>query len=109
MARPSNRSPRKSPLSFMVPQGMTTKEIKFEPAENAKEREHRLRKDWWSFVVNDLVASVIAYVVLMAVVVFSFWTLAKSSASPDDKKFATSMLAAVLAAVAGFVFGKGKN
>ena len=93
----------------MVPQGLTTKEIKFEPAESVKERDRRLRKEWWSFVVNDLIASAIAYAVLIAVVVFSFWTLARSSATPDDRKAATSMLAAVLAAVAGFVFGRGKT
>ena len=93
----------------MIPQRMTTEEIKFKPSASVKERDHRLRKEWWSFVVNDLIASAIAYAVLIAVVVFSFWTLVRASATPDDRKVATSMRAAVLTAVAGFVFGRGKT
>lgn len=62
-----------------------------------------------SFWVNDVFASILAFIVLLALVVFSFVTLVRMSSTQEDKRFATSMLAAVGTAVAGFVFGKGKK
>ncbi len=109
MARPSNRSRRQSPVPFIIPDGLSAKKIEFEPSEDTRERNHRLWKDKISFLVNDVLASIIAFTVLLALVVFSFVTLLRTGASQDDKRFATSMLAAVGTAVAGFAFGKGKK
>ncbi len=109
MARPTNRSRRQAPVPFIVPDGLSAKRIEFEPSEDNRERDHRLWKDKVSFLVNDVLASIIAFAVLLALVVFSFVTLVRASATPEDKRFATSMLAAVGTAVAGFVFGKGKK
>ena len=51
-------SPRRShsqdkARSVSIPAGMTL-EGKFNPAERPREMEHRLRKDFWSFLVKDL-------------------------------------------------------
>ena len=109
MARTTSQSRRQSPVPFIIPDGLSAKKIEFEPAEDNKERDHRLRKDWWSFFVNDVLASIVAFAVLLTLVVFSFATLIRASSTPDDRRFATSMLTAVGPAVAGVVFGKGKN
>lgn len=93
----------------MLPDGLAVKKIELEPAEDHKERDQRLWKDKISFLVNDVLASIVAFGVLLALVTFSFVTLVRGSSTPEDRKFATSMLAAVGTAVAGFVYGKGKK
>lgn len=103
------RSRRQTPIPSINLEGLSAKNVELGPAESAKERDLRLWKEKWSFIVNELLASIVAFGVLLALVVFSFIILVRASSSPDDRKFATALLAAVGSAVAGFVFGRGKK
>ena len=102
MARPERRSPVPSLISA---EGVVTKKVELERKETSDERDHRLKKEWWSFVVDDLLATVVALGVLIALVAISTVLMFRSTL-PDDRHFATSTLAAVGTAVVGFAFGK---
>ena len=105
MARPTSRSRRQTPIPSINLEGLSAKTVEFERKETTSERDQRLKKDWWSFVVEDFLATVVAFIVLIALVAISTVLLFRSTL-PDDRHFATSTLAAVGTAVVGFAFGK---
>ena len=80
-------------------------DLRVKRRETPAERDQRLRKEGWSFVVDDLLARFIAFVVLIALVAISTVILFRSTL-PEDRHFATSTLAAVGTAVVGFAFGR---
>jgi Sec-independent protein secretion pathway component TatC len=109
MARPTDRSKHQSTVPLFVPEGMVAKEIKLEPIEDNLERKHRIWKDKISFLVNDILASFIAFAVLIGIITYSIWSLTRPDLTKEDKQFAISILTSAGTAVVGFVFGKAKK
>ena len=109
MARPANHSRNQAPVQVLVPEGMVAKEIKLEPVEDNLEKKHRIWKDKISFLVNDILASLLAFTVLTGVVLYSFWILSQVGLAREDRQFAISILTSAGTAVVGFVFGKAKK
>jgi hypothetical protein len=107
MARAPNKP--KSQLnvkSVVIPEGMTVKEFKLEPTEDELDRKHRIWKDKLSFLVKDLLAYILALLLVFCSMIYSFWILAHQNLPKDDRQFAMSLLTALGTAVVGFVFGK---
>ncbi|MFO0950805.1 MAG: hypothetical protein U0835_06550 [Isosphaeraceae bacterium] len=102
----SSGKPPSQDMNFVVPQGMTVEPVTFKPLEDQKERDQRLRKDFLSFVVKDLLATTVAIAILLAAAVVAFALLLRSSSTVEEKRFAITILSSILSALVGFVFGK---
>ena len=108
MARPSNRSQRQKSTSSVIPEGMISRKIELEFKEDRAEPNLRLWQAKYSFVVNDVLTTIIALGVLITLVVVSTVILFRSTL-PDDRHFATSTLTAVGTAVVGYALGKSQK
>jgi hypothetical protein len=109
MTRPSSgRAKKQSDVdSIILPSGMAVEgEYRFKPPESAIEKKHRLRKDFLSFLVKDLLAYLIASLIIIVATSYSFWMLMHPERSREERQWAMSMLTALGTAVVGFVFGK---
>jgi hypothetical protein len=105
MARPSVRKNTEDLKVLQIPHGII-EELRFKPSEDERERDHRLRKDFLSFLVKDLLASFIAFLIVIGATIYSLWALMHPSLSKEERQWAMSMLASLGTAVVGFVFGK---
>ena len=109
MARPSSKTRnQRDPQSFSIPKGYSLEgEFKFKPPEDNLERKHRLRKDFLSFLVKDLMAYLVAFLLIIVAAIHCFSILRNPSLPKDERQWAMSVLASLLAAIAGMIFGKG--
>ena len=107
MARTSNRA-RKQIVGdlFDVAKGLVAEQVTLKRAERADERRLRLRKESLSFLVHDLLATAVAIGLVIATGIYCIWVLIWNVASIDDRNWAMSVLASLLTALTGFVYGK---
>ena len=85
----------------MVPDVITIR-----PIEDEAERAQRLRKDFLSFIVKDLLATIIAMAIIVASAVLALVLLARPAASLEERRFAITIVTSTLTALVGFVYGK---
>jgi hypothetical protein len=78
----------------------TQQELKSRLAREEAEAAHQRRKDFILFVA--------AVLGVAAVVVLCLVTIALPDRSPDDKKWATSILTSIVSSTVFYLFGKGK-
>lgn len=91
----------------MIPEGFVKEgKIEFRPPESPDERRHRLRKDFWSFAVKDLLSYAVALSVLTAASAYSLVVLWRSGSRPEERSWAMSTLTSLLVGIVGYVFGK---
>jgi hypothetical protein len=104
---PSSRSPKaKEANALVIPDGMKADEITIRPIEDETERAQRLRKDYLSFIVKDLLATCVAMVVIVSSAAIALVMLARSSSSLEERRFAITIVSSTLTALVGFVYGK---
>jgi hypothetical protein len=104
---PSSRSPRaKDANALVIPDGMKADEITIRPIEEETERTQRLKKDFLSFIVKDLLATCLAMVIIVSSAVIALILLARSSSTLEERRFAITILTSTLTALVGFVYGK---
>ncbi len=65
-----------------------------------------LRKDWFLFILRDVLVFSAALIFIFAVGGYSLFTLITGSPSEDEKKFATSVLALIVTGLVSFVTGR---
>lgn len=111
MARTSSRAKSTSSSeSFQLPGGFFKKlEVRrFEGGlpESPDERRQRLRTEFLSFLVKDLLAYLVAFGVIVVAAIYCFSVLWSREVTDDDRRWATSVLGSMLTALVGFAFGK---
>jgi hypothetical protein len=80
--------------------------VKIRPTQDKAERSQRLRKDFLSFIVKDLLATCVAMVILVASAVIALVLLVRPSSTLEERRFAITILSSTLTALVGFVYGK---
>ena len=83
--------------------------VEIKTTEDPTEMEHRLRKEFFSFVVKDLCAYGIAILIVLVVLIYCFIVLVVRSSSPEEKSWAMSILTSILTGAIGFAFGKSSK
>ncbi|CAN5901557.1 hypothetical protein BH23PLA1_BH23PLA1_21230 [soil metagenome] len=97
---------RANPDSLTIPRGTELVEHRIRRSEKEIERRYRLSQGYWSFLVKDLLAYLIAFAIVIATAFYCFWVLMRSGPSAEERRWAISILTSVLTAVVGFAFGK---
>ncbi len=85
---------------------MVADEIKYKQREEDFEKRHRLWKDRISFLVKEVAAYLLGFLVIAFLTCYSFWILIHPALPKEDRQFATMILASVGSAISGMVFGK---
>jgi hypothetical protein len=87
------------------------KRVNFEikTPEDPAEWDHRLRKDFLSFVIKDLSAYVAAILIALIALIYCFVVLIIRDSSPQEKGWAMSVLASILTGAVGFTLGKSSK
>jgi hypothetical protein len=80
--------------------------VEIKTTEHPTELDHRLRKEFLSFVVKDLSAYGVAILIVLIVLIYCFSVLVLRSSSPEQKSWAMSVLTSILTGAIGFAFGK---
>ena len=77
MARPSSNPGKQADIkSIIIPPGMTVEgEITLKPAESLVERRARLRQEFLSFLVKDLLAYLVAFGLIVFAALYGFLVL----------------------------------
>jgi len=99
-----SHDPQPNPLAKQFDPKKFTVDIK--TAENPTEMNHRLRKDFLSFLVKDLCTYGIAILIVLVALSYCFIVLVIRSSSPEEKNWAMSVLTSILTGAIGFAFGK---
>jgi uncharacterized RDD family membrane protein YckC len=99
------------PKSLDLGKLLDPKRVKFEikTPEDPAERDHRLRKEFLSFLIKDLSAYVIAVLIIIVVLIYCFVALVIRNSSPQERGWAMSVLASILTGAVGFAFGKSSK
>ncbi len=99
------------PKPFDLSKLLDPKRVDFEikTPENPAERDHRLRKDFLSFLVKDLSAYVVAILIVLVVLIYCFVVLVIRDSSAQETGWAMSVLASILTGAVGFTFGKSSR
>ena len=107
MARTSNRGQdRLERRQVSIPEGLVAQQIILNREERPDERRQRLRKEFLSFLVHDLLATLVAIGLVIATGTYCFWVMVGNVASIDDRNWAISVLASLFTALTGFVYGR---
>lgn len=111
MTRPSSgRDKKQSDVdSIILPSGMAVEvegEFRVKPSESVIEKKRRLRKDFLSFLVEDLLACLIASLIVIVATIYSFRVVMRRERSRGDRQWVMSMLTAPGTAVVRFEFGR---
>jgi hypothetical protein len=87
------------------------KRVNFEikTPEDPAERDHRLRKDFLSFLIKDLSAYVVAVLIVIVVLIYGFVVLVVRDSSTEERSWAMSVLASILTGAVGYAFGKSSK
>jgi hypothetical protein len=110
MGRTTSRAKSvQGPEDLILPQGLQATEFRAQRPEDETERAFRLKKEYWSFLVKDLLAYCLALVLILAAALYAFSILLSSQTAAEDRQFAMSILTSLLTAVAGFAFGKASR
>jgi hypothetical protein len=80
--------------------------VEIKTIEHPAEMDHRLRKEFLSFVVKDLSTYGVAILIVLVVLIYCFRVLVLRSSSADEKTWAMSVLTSILTGAIGFAFGK---
>ena len=80
--------------------------VEIKTAEDPAELDHRLRKEFFSFLVKDLCTYGVAILIVLVVLLYCFIVLVVRSSSPEEKNWAMSVLTSILSGAVGFAFGK---
>jgi hypothetical protein len=83
--------------------------VEIKTTEDPAEMEHRLRKEFFSFIVKDLGTYGIAILIVLVVLIYCFIVLVVRSSSPEEKSWAMSILTSILTGAIGFAFGKSSK
>jgi hypothetical protein len=83
--------------------------VEIKTAEDPTEMDHRLRKEFFSFLVKDLCTYGIAILIVLVVLIYCFIVLVIRSSSPEEKNWAMSVLTSILTGAIGFAFGKSSK
>ena len=87
------------------------KKVNFEikTPEDPAEKDHRLRKEFLSFVIKDLSAYVLAILIVIVVLIYCFMVLVIRDSPSQERGWAMSVLASILTGAIGFAFGKSSK
>jgi hypothetical protein len=80
--------------------------VEIKTTEHPTEMDHRLRKEFLSFVVKDLSTYGIAILIVLVALIYCFSVLVLRSSSSEEKAWAMSVLTSILTGAIGFAFGK---
>jgi hypothetical protein len=107
MARTSSRARNVATrTSLELPEGSELVRFEGGRKESVDERRHRLRTEFLSFLVKDLLAYLVAFGVIVVAAIYCFSVLWARDVTDDDRRWATSVLGSMLTALVGFAFGK---
>jgi hypothetical protein len=86
--------------------------LKFSRPESIEEQEHRLSREWWTMVMQNIREIVLILCTVAGLVVFC-WVcieiIRNPTASADDKKWATSIITLFAGALVGYLTGKNSK
>lgn len=104
---PRRSRERKPNQAYNFPEGFVAEgKLEFKPPETAPERNYRLRKDFWSFFIKEALVYIVALLILSMTTVYCLWTLWRSDAPLEERKWVMSTLTSLLVGIVGYVFGK---
>lgn len=103
MARPTAK-PNISALDDLISRGKL--EVHLKPTEDLADKNLRRRKEFWTFVIKDLLVHVLAILIIMLVVLYSFSVLMGTRSTPQEKEWAMSIVMAILTGIIGLLFGR---
>jgi hypothetical protein len=83
--------------------------VEIKTAEQPTEMDHRLRKEFLSFIVKDLSTYGVAILILLVALIYCFSVLVIRSSSAEEKSWAMSVLTSILTGAIGFAFGKSSK
>lgn len=102
--RPKSKRPVNA--SNASPQWVVTGDIQLRATEGRDEKKLRLRKEYLSFLVKDLLIYVVGVLLLIAAAIYAFLILSTRNSPEPDRQFARSLMTALLTGVVAFLFGK---
>jgi hypothetical protein len=95
------------PQSLTVPAGTQIEgQWTFKPAEAPADRQHRLRKEAWSFWVKEASTYIVALLILLVTAVYCFSVLLKPGATLEERRWVMSVVTSLIVGIVGYVFGK---
>jgi len=80
--------------------------VEIKTAEQPTEMDHRLRKEFLSFVVKDLSTYGVAILIVLVVLIYCFSVLVLRNSPAEERSWAMSVLTSILTGAVGFAFGK---
>jgi hypothetical protein len=83
--------------------------VEIKSTEDPTKMEHRLRKEFFSFIVKDLCTYGVAILIVLVILIYCFIVLVVRSSSPEEKSWAMSILTSILTGAIGFAFGKSSK
>lgn len=107
MARTTGRAKAQQDISsFSIPEGTELVDYRLKKVEDDLEKRHRLRLEFLSFVFKELLPYLLSIGLILVTSVYCFWVLWQSSRPSEERKWAMSIITALLTAIVGFAFGK---
>jgi hypothetical protein len=95
-------------VKFEIPQpaGIELEKLEFKRSEDEAEKVLRLHKEKLTFYFRVLLAYVFGFVFLAVVSFYCYWVLFTPSTTPEERRYAWSVLSAVMGAIVGIVYGR---
>lgn len=98
--------PKKLDIGGHLPDGTQVESIHIKAPEDSEEKAARLRREFWSFVVKELVAYVVAFLFLIVISVYCCYVVAHYGVVSAEARTVFPLITTLFGGVVGMIVGK---
>ena len=97
---------QKFDIGGLLPEGSKVESISIKAPEDSEDKAARLRREFWSFVVKELVAYVVAFLFLIAIGVYCCFVVARHGVVSPEARAVLPLITTLFGGVVGMIIGK---
>jgi hypothetical protein len=100
---------KKFEIGAFLPEGSKVKKIEVEAPEDPEDKEFRLRKEFWTWVLKDLAAYAASLLFVLIISLYCFSVVARHGVASPEAKLVLPMITTLFGGVVGVVVGRSSK
>ncbi len=97
---------KKFDIGGLLAEGSKVKKLEVESPEDPADKDLRLKKEFWTFVVKDMAAYAVSFLFILLIGLYCLYVVARYGVASTEAKIVLPLITSLFGGVVGMVVGR---